>query len=136
MQVIAEFAPWLIAMAVLVFCSAFFSCSEAALFYLRRQDRRAFRSGNPAQRMAALLLDDPRGGVEDLVVDVVADVERAGSLPAHRVDDPIAAVFGHGGEVEPPAAVTRLVRDPAVGPRLRRSRDSARRRSRSGARIA
>ncbi len=51
--------PWLIAMGVLVCCSGFFSCSEAALFYLRRQDRRALQSGNPAQRIAAALLDAP-----------------------------------------------------------------------------
>jgi len=46
-------------MAILIGCSAFFSCSEAALFYLRRQDRRAFRSGNAAQRAAAGLLEHP-----------------------------------------------------------------------------
>ncbi len=59
MQLLIELAPWLIAMAVLICCSGFFSCSEAALFYLRRQDRRAFLSGNPAQRAAAALLENP-----------------------------------------------------------------------------
>jgi CBS domain containing-hemolysin-like protein len=53
------FIWWLIAMAALALGSAFFSCSEAALFYLRRQDRRSFASGNSAQRIAARLLDDP-----------------------------------------------------------------------------
>jgi len=54
-----EFAPWISAMVVLMGCSAFFSCSEAALFYLRRQERRQLRSGNTAQRIAVALLDDP-----------------------------------------------------------------------------
>ncbi len=58
-QCLVELSPWLVAMVLLVCCSAFFSCSEAALFYLRRQDRRRLRSGNPAQRIAASLLDDP-----------------------------------------------------------------------------
>lgn len=52
-------APWLVAMGALVAGSAFFSSSEAALFYLRRQDRRVLQVGNPAQRIAASLLDDP-----------------------------------------------------------------------------
>ena len=59
MDLIIEFGPWLATMAVLVCFSGFFSCSEAALFYLRRQDRRTLQSGNPAQRIAAALLDDP-----------------------------------------------------------------------------
>ena len=41
-----QHTPWLIAMLVLVFCSAFFSSSEAAFFYLRRADRRRMASGN------------------------------------------------------------------------------------------
>ena len=59
MDLIIEFGPWLATMAVLVCFSGFFSCSEAALFYLRRQDRRTLQSGNPAQRIAAALLEDP-----------------------------------------------------------------------------
>ena len=46
-------------MVVLIGCSAFFSASEAALFYLRSADRRALATGNPAQRVAASLLADP-----------------------------------------------------------------------------
>jgi len=53
------FFPWLIAMVVLIGCSAFFSGSEAALFSLRGGDRRAFRSGTRSQRTAAALLADP-----------------------------------------------------------------------------
>jgi CBS domain containing-hemolysin-like protein len=49
----------LAAMAILICCSAFFSGSEAALFYLRRPDRRRLQTGNSAQRLAATLLDDP-----------------------------------------------------------------------------
>ncbi len=58
-QCLIEDSPWLVAMIVLVGCSAFFSCSEAALFYLRRQDRRRLSSGNAAQRQVAALMDDP-----------------------------------------------------------------------------
>jgi putative hemolysin len=54
-----ESAPWLLAMGLLLFCSAFFSSSEAALFYLNRQERRRLASGNRAQRMAAALLAEP-----------------------------------------------------------------------------
>ncbi len=51
--------PWLIAMVVLIGCSGFFSASEAALFYLRREDRRVLAAGSPAQRVAERLLHDP-----------------------------------------------------------------------------
>jgi putative hemolysin len=54
-----DVVPWLIAMIILMGCSAFFSASEAALFYLRRADRRALVAGTPSQRAAANLLDDP-----------------------------------------------------------------------------
>ncbi len=50
--------PWLAAMGILILASAFFSCSEAALFYLGRGDRRQLASGKPAQRLAARLLND------------------------------------------------------------------------------
>lgn len=59
MEAIADYAGLLVAMLLLIGCSAFFSGSEAALFYLRRQDRRAFSAGNAAQRAAAGLLNDP-----------------------------------------------------------------------------
>ena len=58
-MLLLEYGPWLIAMGVLVLCAAFFSSSEAALFYLRRSDRRRLASGNRSQRIAAGLLDDP-----------------------------------------------------------------------------
>lgn len=54
-----EQAPWLVAMAALTLASAFFSASEAALFSLNRNDRRKLAAGNPAQRLAAALLNDP-----------------------------------------------------------------------------
>ncbi|MBN1590244.1 MAG: DUF21 domain-containing protein [Pirellulales bacterium] len=54
-----EYWPWLVAMGVLILGSAFFSSSEAAWFYLRREDRRKMAQGNRAQRMAVALLDDP-----------------------------------------------------------------------------
>jgi len=53
-----ELLPWLVAMGILIFCSAFFSSSEAALFYLDRQDRRRLAAGNRAQRIAVGLLAD------------------------------------------------------------------------------
>lgn len=46
-------------MGVLVACSAMFSASEAALFYLRPGDRRAMRRGSTADRAAERLLQDP-----------------------------------------------------------------------------
>lgn len=51
--------PWLVTMALLLVCSAFFSASEAALFFLQPRDRRLLASGNPAERMAASLLKRP-----------------------------------------------------------------------------
>lgn len=54
-----EVGPFVVAMLPLAALSAFFSCSEAALFSLPRRDRRAFAAGNPAQRLAAGLLHDP-----------------------------------------------------------------------------
>ncbi|NUQ63308.1 MAG: DUF21 domain-containing protein [Pirellulales bacterium] len=45
-------------MGILILASAFFSCSEAALFYLGRRDRSRFASGSSAQRIAAGLLND------------------------------------------------------------------------------
>ncbi len=59
MHVLIEMSPWLIAMVVLIACSAFFSGSEAALFYLRWEDRRLLASGGPSQRAAARLLQNP-----------------------------------------------------------------------------
>jgi len=56
---ILDHYPWLVAMTVLIFCSAFFSSSEAALFYLRRADRRRMVSGGRPQRIAAALLAEP-----------------------------------------------------------------------------
>ncbi len=59
MEILVSFLPWLIAMGVLIGCSAFFSASEAALFFLRNRDRRSFITGTTAQRTAAHLLADP-----------------------------------------------------------------------------
>ncbi|HUT13564.1 MAG TPA: hemolysin family protein [Thermoguttaceae bacterium] len=59
MHILLDYAPWLIAMGALIFCSAFFSSSEAALFYLRRGDRRRLASGNRPQRIVAALLAEP-----------------------------------------------------------------------------
>jgi Mg2+/Co2+ transporter CorB len=55
-----QFGPLFTAMAVLLGCSAFFSGSEVALFYLGREDRRTMRKGTAAQRLAADLLKAPR----------------------------------------------------------------------------
>ena len=59
MQVLGPYVAWLVAMGVLILCSAFFSSSEAALFYLNRHQRRRLASGNRAQRTCARLLDEP-----------------------------------------------------------------------------
>jgi len=55
---VSAYGPWLAALGLL-FCSAFFSSSEAALFYLGSRERRELASGNRAQRIAAGLLADP-----------------------------------------------------------------------------
>ena len=59
MDLLLDYAGWLVAMGVLILCSAFFSSSEAALFYLSRPERRKLAAGNRPQRMAAGLLADP-----------------------------------------------------------------------------
>jgi len=59
MDVLIELLPWLIAMVVLIICSAFFSASEAALFSLRLRDREQLADGSTSQRLVARLLHDP-----------------------------------------------------------------------------
>jgi putative hemolysin len=54
-----NFAPAFIAMALLAVASAFFSCSEAALFSLQPEDRRKLKSGTTPQRVAVQLLERP-----------------------------------------------------------------------------
>ena len=52
--------PWLITMTILIVCSAFFSASEAALFYLQpRQRREMKRSGLAGEKSTLALLADP-----------------------------------------------------------------------------
>lgn len=51
--------PWLITMAILICCSAFFSASEAALFSLRGRERRSMARGSTGERMAERLLRNP-----------------------------------------------------------------------------
>ncbi len=51
--------PWLLAMLVLIGCSAFFSASEAALFSLQGPDRRSMEQGSPGERAAYQLLGNP-----------------------------------------------------------------------------
>ncbi len=58
MDQLLPYSPWLIAMGILVLCSAFFSSSEAALFYLGRKDRLKMAEGSRTQRMAIALLGD------------------------------------------------------------------------------
>jgi len=57
--VLQQFAPLLFAMLLLGAGSGFFSCSEAALFTLKSDDRRALKNGSTAQRIAIALLDQP-----------------------------------------------------------------------------
>src|SRR5208283_126461 len=51
--------PGLLAMAVLLLCSAFFSASEAAMFSLRKAQRRELSRGSTSQQIIARLLDNP-----------------------------------------------------------------------------
>ncbi len=59
MNSLSEMLPWLVSMGVLIGLSAFFSASEAALFYLRPVDRRHLERGSLAEQMAARLLAEP-----------------------------------------------------------------------------
>ena len=52
-------APSIILMVVLILLSAFFSASEAALFYLQPQDLRVLARGRRSQQLAVKLLDLP-----------------------------------------------------------------------------
>ncbi len=58
MDALLPYAPWLAAMALLMGASAFFSASEAALFYLTPQDRRRMAEGDRLRRAAVRLLAD------------------------------------------------------------------------------
>ena len=51
--------PWLLPMGLLICGCAFFSASEAALFFLSPHDQRLFAGGHRAQRLAAELLKLP-----------------------------------------------------------------------------
>ena len=46
-------------MLVMMLCSAFFSASETAFFFLSRDEIRRFRSGNGRQKLVATLIADP-----------------------------------------------------------------------------
>ena len=59
MDVLFTIWPWLVAMLLLIGGSAFFSGSEAALFYLRPSDMRRMIDGTTSQQIAAGLLRDP-----------------------------------------------------------------------------
>ena len=59
MNAIYALAPFFVAMLVLIFCSAFFSASEAALFYLGPAERRLLRKGSASARAADQLLKTP-----------------------------------------------------------------------------
>jgi CBS domain containing-hemolysin-like protein len=54
-----DLLPWLIPLVLLIAFSAFFSASEAALFYLTWEERKRLASGNRAQRAAARMLKNP-----------------------------------------------------------------------------
>jgi len=56
---ISIWLPGVLVMATLVLFSGFFSCSETALFFLSRDQIRAFSKGSSSQRMVATLMADP-----------------------------------------------------------------------------
>ncbi len=60
MDLLLEYGPFLVAMLALVGASAFFSCSEAALFYLGRRDRDLLRKSSRGGRTADRLLQRPQ----------------------------------------------------------------------------
>jgi len=57
--VLQQFALLLFTMALLAIGSGFFSCSEAALFSLKSDDRRDLKNGSSGQRIAIGLLEQP-----------------------------------------------------------------------------
>ena len=59
MIILQQFSPLFAAMLLLAAASAFFSCSEAALFSLRSNDRRALSGGKASGQAAVRLLDLP-----------------------------------------------------------------------------
>ena len=59
MILLQQFTPLFAAMLFLAAASAFFSCSEAALFSLQSDDRRTLRNGATAGQVAIRLLDLP-----------------------------------------------------------------------------
>ena len=59
MSWLAEAWPWLLSMGVLIFFSALFSGSEAALFSLHPRGRRQVARSGAAGKVASALLDDP-----------------------------------------------------------------------------
>jgi CBS domain containing-hemolysin-like protein len=59
MHALLELLPWLIAMALLMAGSGFFSASEAAMFYLRPRIREKMQNGSTGERMAFQLTERP-----------------------------------------------------------------------------
>lgn len=59
MYLFSEFRWYFLVMLALAAVSAFFSCSEAALFSLQPDDRRALKQGNRGQRAAIELMGRP-----------------------------------------------------------------------------
>jgi putative hemolysin len=59
METLLELSPLLLIMLVLMACSAFFSASEAAMFYLSAADQRAMKNGTHGEKVAVLLLLHP-----------------------------------------------------------------------------
>lgn len=59
MNELAESAPFLTAMGILIICSGFFSASEAAFFSLRAKDRKRLSAGSRSQRLVVELLSNP-----------------------------------------------------------------------------
>jgi putative hemolysin len=59
MRLLLLYGPWLLVMTALVAAMALLAASEAALFYLRRPQRRVMAGGTPRERTAAALLADP-----------------------------------------------------------------------------
>lgn len=59
MNELAESAPFIISMGILIFCSGFFSAAEAAFFSLRAGERRRLEKGTRAEKLVINLLNDP-----------------------------------------------------------------------------
>jgi CBS domain containing-hemolysin-like protein len=85
--------PGVLAMALLIAASAFFSASETALFYLSREELRRMQSGNVGERLVASLMRNP-----DRLLTVVLFWNLIVNLTYFTVNLALVRRLVHGGQ--------------------------------------